>query len=930
MEPSSGSVPALRPLGIGMALLFSVAALPVARAQPVDTVPAEPTAGATGEAAPGRWTALSTGTTADLAAVSFSDPSAGHVVGAAGTILATTDGGRTWKAQTACTAGKTCLRSSSDRLTADLTGVAFWDRGHGVAVGAGGTIVSTEDGGRNWAPRLACERPRNCQAGSPDRTTADLTAVSVAAPSHAYAVGKAGTMLASDDYGRTWRRLPGCGLDSEVGRPCGEGPPAKDPPDLFGVTATSARSVHAVGARGAMFKTGDGGRTMYRIGVCVEGCDPPVVPVEEQLKELQQGILAPRFQPPLITTDLAGVALPDPRRSRLYAVGAAGTILTNAFSSRWAPRFACATTEPCVSSSPDRVRSDLRAIAFPNDVAGYAVGAGGTIVSLMRPSAPSRGSGDTATLGALGRWRTDDGATTNDLHAVAFPTPDTGFAVGDAGTVVKRSRQAPGVQIEDIEPARGPTVGRTKVTITGKGFTGATGVYFGPLRSLGHTVDSDKQVTAIAPARAAGVAHVTVSTPAGPSPGVAAARYSYNAPLGGTWERAASCSPACPGPAVVLRDGRVLAAGGPFRRAGSATAGIYDPRTRTWTGGAPLAQARSEHSVTALADGRALVAGGFANLSAPGRVPDLSPRLGAEVYDPRAGTWGPAGDLGEPRFDHSATLLADGRVLVTGGRSGAGQSGAEIWDPRTGAWRPTASMATGRFAHTASRMAGGTVLVAGGCSPTCQAPGDSAEIFEPTSQRWRRVAPMKVARGAHTANVMANGDVMVVGGVTNGEKAVASAERYDAKKGTWTKTAHMHVPRALHSATVLGDGRLLVAGGVTDDPAREGGGDLAGDVVASAEVYDPGTDRWSLVSEMPSPRALDAAVPLRTACGRDCGKTLMAGGTESSEPLVLYQPAEADIEASASGIGGGVVLLSAAGLVAILGAFMLARRARRR
>ncbi|MBW3613698.1 MAG: IPT/TIG domain-containing protein [Actinobacteria bacterium] len=902
-------------------LMAAVVILPPAEAQPA------PPNGAP----PGRWTALDTGTTASLAAVSFSDPLVGHVVGAGGTILATADGGKTWQPQAACTTGKTCEGASSDRITVDLTGVGLWDADRGVAVGADGTIVSTANGGKIWTARFACERTQPCQLGSADRSTADLTAVSVVAPSHAYAVGKAGTILASDDHGRTWRRLPTCGVDTPAGGACAEGPAPKQPADLLAVTATSARGAHAVGAAGTMFVTTDGGKTIYRVGICVEGCDPPIVPVEEQLKDVEQGILRPPFQPPLITTDLAGVAVPRPRHSSIYALGTAGAIFTPAFkgANRWTPQFACTNTDPCVSSSPDRVRADLRALAFPNDLAGYAVGDGGTIVSLTRAPAPPGASADGSGLGALGRWRPDHSATTNDLNAVAFPTPDTGYAVGDAGTVVKRSGAALRVEVKHIQPAQGPTVGRTKVTITGKGFTGATAVYFGRLRASGHTVDSDNQVTATAPAWAAGAVQVSLATPRGPSPGVATARYTYIAPSGGAWEPTASCSPACPGPAVALPSGKVVAAGGADRGPGSAATGVYDPKTRTWTAGAPLAHARTDHTVTALVDGRVLVAGGYTNVSAPGRIPDLSPRLHAEVYDPRAGTWSPAGELSEPRSDHAATLLADGRVLASGGRAGAAQPGAEIWDPGSGAWSPTASMGTARVGHTATRLGDGTVLVVGGCNPTCSGPLNSAEIYDPASQRWRTVAPLKAAHAFHTATVMANGEVLVVGGVAEGEKALAAVERYDPKKGTWTQTSPTHVPRALHSATVMGDGRLLVAGGVTNDPTLDEGGDLTGEPVASAEVYDPDTDRWSLVSEMPSPRALDTAVSLQNACGRECGKVLLAGGTESSEPLLVYKPTRAGTS-RAGIVDREVVFFLGAGLVAVLAALVLARRARRR
>lgn len=61
-----------------------------------------------------------------------------------------------------------------------------------------------------------------------------------------------------------------------------------------------------------------------------------------------------------------------------------------------------------------------------------------------------------------------------------------------------------------------------------------------------------------------------------------------------------------------------------------------------------------------------------------------------------ANTWTPTGSLNTARVYHTATLLADGKVLVTGGQdsSGAALSSAELYDPGSGAWTPTGSMLT--------------------------------------------------------------------------------------------------------------------------------------------------------------------------------------------------------------------------------------------
>jgi hypothetical protein len=84
-----------------------------------------------------------------------------------------------------------------------------------------------------------------------------------------------------------------------------------------------------------------------------------------------------------------------------------------------------------------------------------------------------------------------------------------------------------------------------------------------------------------------------------------------------------------------------------------------------------MAAARGQLTSTLLADGRVLVAAGFG-------VPVAS----AELYDPTTGTWSDAGNFGAGTFEHTATLLRNGKVLVTGGLLADGvASSAELYDP---------------------------------------------------------------------------------------------------------------------------------------------------------------------------------------------------------------------------------------------------------
>ncbi len=161
--------------------------------------------------------------------------------------------------------------------------------------------------------------------------------------------------------------------------------------------------------------------------------------------------------------------------------------------------------------------------------------------------------------------------------------------------------------------------------------------------------------------------------------------------------------------ATLLADGRVLIAGG------TADPAIYDPTHDAWHFAGMLITPRSQAQMARLPDGRVLLIGGVA-FSAGG-----GPVLGsAEIFDPRNTIWLQAAPLARARYNTAAVVLPDGRVLIVGGweaynsYEAALLNTAEVYDARSGVWSTLAPLNSGRASHTATLLPNGRVLVTGG------------------------------------------------------------------------------------------------------------------------------------------------------------------------------------------------------------------------
>lgn len=162
--------------------------------------------------------------------------------------------------------------------------------------------------------------------------------------------------------------------------------------------------------------------------------------------------------------------------------------------------------------------------------------------------------------------------------------------------------------------------------------------------------------------------------------------------------------------ATALRDGRVLIVGGGSGHYPSQnvhrSAEIFNPATARFTSAGQMSVGRHKHAAILLRSGKVLIIGGSDNRDWHGQY------ASAEIYDPASGTFNATGAMDTARFKLPAAvaLLPNGRVLVAGGGAFA-----ELYDETTGTFTKVAgSLGSARFFASATALAGGKALVTGG------------------------------------------------------------------------------------------------------------------------------------------------------------------------------------------------------------------------
>jgi Galactose oxidase, central domain len=331
--------------------------------------------------------------------------------------------------------------------------------------------------------------------------------------------------------------------------------------------------------------------------------------------------------------------------------------------------------------------------------------------------------------------------------------------------------------------------------------------------------------------------------------------------------------------ATLLGNGKVLIAGGYNQSGALSSAEIFDPLTGRFTRTGDMTIGRYEHGATLLPDGRVLIGGGVTSSKDPStygtsaevydpstgtftgtgnpvaaglagglllgngkvllksfgydielwRQTGLERVVSLQIFDPVTGTFADAGLPGNYVGVNTCTLLANGKVLITGGSLTG--SVAYLYDTSTGTFSPTDPQSDGLL--TATLLVDGNVLFTDANNDINEddPPNTEAKLYTVSAGGFSRAGPTADAwRDRTPATLLPDGTVLITGGISNNFGVLASAEVYDPGTGLFSLLGYMTAARESHTATLLTDGTVLIAGGVSSAKLE----------IAGAEIYKPG------------------------------------------------------------------------------------------
>lgn len=269
---------------------------------------------------------------------------------------------------------------------------------------------------------------------------------------------------------------------------------------------------------------------------------------------------------------------------------------------------------------------------------------------------------------------------------------------------------------------------------------------------------------------------------------------------------------------------------------------MWDARRGAWKALPPPPECTGMwhlHTLTMLPDARVLVAGGLCDIPRLANEPGaFEPHTRMALWDVSSRTWQAAPKLIQSRVHHTSSLMPDGSVIFLGGFADplSAPSLAPLDSTESlsqGTVFPLNPMRVARGKHSATVLADGSLLVIGGIGPA-KVPLPHVERWDQTARIWMPLAPMHTPRYAHSATLLKDGRVLVAGGISADEKALNSTELYDPATNTWTEGPPLPNHLQSHSATLLTDGTVMLAGGMLE----------AGTLRPWIHLWHPGDRKW--------------------------------------------------------------------------------------
>jgi hypothetical protein len=291
---------------------------------------------------------------------------------------------------------------------------------------------------------------------------------------------------------------------------------------------------------------------------------------------------------------------------------------------------------------------------------------------------------------------------------------------------------------------------------------------------------------------------------------------------------------------------------GPTIEATAQIAGTFIPTGK-------MNSSRTYHTATLLLNGKVLITGGWR----PNET-----LASAELFDPGTGTFTATGNMTTARSLHSATLLPNGRVLIAGGSANGNppqpSASAEIYDPSTGAFTPASNLVANLPFNESTQLNDGRALISLWCSDYLDV---VPQLYDPNTGTF-------ITSGGGPQKAALYGLCGPPAVLPDGEVLIGS-KLYDPITDTFTDTG----PRTTigwyyTSATLLTNGKVLVVGG-------EGDGGFS----PNGEVYDPSTRTFTVTTNSVRSRSAHTATLLRD------GKVLLAGGRVSPGSAEIYDAA---------------------------------------